>query len=168
VCPPRFSDEHKGYHCLDLVSGRVHVSHHVTFAENIFPFSERHPQDPTSSTSSPSPPRRNNFPFFQQPNHVIAPVAAAQPAKFSTTAVNPAASSPAATSTAAAETADNSAAVDFQPPPTPASASSVAPGASSHCHPSLLLTLFLFRYLLMITQCAHMANPVFIYPPKIV
>jgi hypothetical protein len=40
-----FSDEHKGYHFLDLVSGHVHVSRHVTFAENIFPFSERQPQD---------------------------------------------------------------------------------------------------------------------------
>jgi hypothetical protein len=72
------------------------VSRHVTFAEHIFPFSECHPQDPTSPTSSLSPPCRNNFPFFQQPNLAVAPVAAAQLTEFSTAAADPAASSPTA------------------------------------------------------------------------
>ena len=59
-----FSDEHKGYRCLDLVTGRVHVSRHVTFAENIFPFSERQPLDPNSPTLPTSPLVVIIFPSF--------------------------------------------------------------------------------------------------------
>ena len=52
-----FSDEHKGYRCLDLHTGHVHVSRHVTFAEHIFPFSQRTttPSNTPSSANTPSP-----------------------------------------------------------------------------------------------------------------
>ena len=57
-----FSDEHKGYRCLDLYTGRVLVSRHVTFAEHIFPFAQR-PTPSHTTTSTPSlPPTR--FPFY--------------------------------------------------------------------------------------------------------
>jgi histone deacetylase 1/2 len=59
-----FSDEHKGYRCLDLVSGHVHISRHVTFAENIFPFAQRL----DSSTPVPTPPSSTmRFPYFMSP-----------------------------------------------------------------------------------------------------
>jgi histone deacetylase 1/2 len=35
-----FSFENKGCRYLDLLTGHVHVSRHVTFAENIFPFAQ--------------------------------------------------------------------------------------------------------------------------------
>ena len=44
-----FSDEHKGYRCLDLLSGRVHISRHVTFVETIFSFAR------TTLPSTPAP-----------------------------------------------------------------------------------------------------------------
>ena len=75
-----FSDEHKGYRCLDLVSGRVHVSRHVTFAENIFPFSERQQLDSNSPAPSTSPSRRNHLPFFHPPTNPAKPAAVADPA----------------------------------------------------------------------------------------
>ena len=36
-----YSDEHKGYRCLDILSSSVLVSRHVTFVEHVFPFANR-------------------------------------------------------------------------------------------------------------------------------
>jgi hypothetical protein len=38
-----YSLSHKGYKCLDVTTGRVYVSRDVVFDENIFPFSQLHP-----------------------------------------------------------------------------------------------------------------------------
>lgn len=38
-----YSNLHKGYKCLDISTGRVYISRDVVFDENIFPFSELHP-----------------------------------------------------------------------------------------------------------------------------
>jgi hypothetical protein len=38
-----YSSSHKGYKCLDIVTGRVYVSRDVVFDENVFPFSQLHP-----------------------------------------------------------------------------------------------------------------------------
>jgi len=38
-----YSHLHKGYKCLDIATGRIYISKDVTFDENIFPFSELHP-----------------------------------------------------------------------------------------------------------------------------
>ena len=44
------------YRCLDLVSGRVHVSRHVTFVETSFPFATRAPTtDFVPTDTSPTP-----------------------------------------------------------------------------------------------------------------
>ncbi len=40
---PGFSNLHKGFKCLDVSSGRVYVSHDVTFDEQVFPFATLHP-----------------------------------------------------------------------------------------------------------------------------
>jgi hypothetical protein len=34
---------HKGFKCLDISTGRLYISHDVVFDENVFPFSELHP-----------------------------------------------------------------------------------------------------------------------------
>jgi histone deacetylase 1/2 len=36
-----YSNNHKGYKCLDVATGRVYISRNVIFDENIFPFSRR-------------------------------------------------------------------------------------------------------------------------------
>lgn len=41
-----YSAHHKGYHCLDTLSNRFIISHHVTFDESVFPFTE-HSNSPT-------------------------------------------------------------------------------------------------------------------------
>jgi hypothetical protein len=58
-----YSPDHKGYRCLDQITGRVHISRHVVFDEKCFPFSSAEsprPIHPLSqlpvSTHSPSPP----------------------------------------------------------------------------------------------------------------
>jgi hypothetical protein len=38
-----YSNIHKGFKCLDISTGRVYISQDVTFDENIFPFSQLHP-----------------------------------------------------------------------------------------------------------------------------
>jgi hypothetical protein len=38
-----YSPLHKGYKCLDISTGRVYISRDVIFDENVFPFSELHP-----------------------------------------------------------------------------------------------------------------------------
>jgi hypothetical protein len=55
-----FSFKHKGYCYLDLLTGHVHVSRHVTFAETIFPF----PNVPAPPPRHPEPLLANLvFPF---------------------------------------------------------------------------------------------------------
>src|SRR3954471_21887462 len=50
-----YSDEHKGYRCFDPVSGRIHISRHVTFVEHSFPFATHtSPHDSVSTDPSPS------------------------------------------------------------------------------------------------------------------
>ena len=124
----------EGYHCLDLVSGHVHVSHHVTFAENIFPFSERQQLDPNSPTMSISPSRHNHLPFFHPPTYP------AKPAESSTAVADPAATSSVITSVPVEENPLHSITTDLLPPqsspPSPASASSAAPDASTTSSPT--------------------------------
>jgi hypothetical protein len=38
-----YSSLHKGFKCLEPSTGRVYISHDVVFDENVFPFSELHP-----------------------------------------------------------------------------------------------------------------------------
>jgi len=38
-----YSVLHKGFKCLDMSTGRVYISRDVTFDENVFPFSQLHP-----------------------------------------------------------------------------------------------------------------------------
>jgi hypothetical protein len=38
-----YSNQHKGYKCLEPSSGRVYISHDVIFDETVFPFSTLHP-----------------------------------------------------------------------------------------------------------------------------
>ena len=38
-----YSQLHKGYKCLDISTGRIYISRDVIFDENVFPFSELHP-----------------------------------------------------------------------------------------------------------------------------
>ncbi|KAJ1699274.1 hypothetical protein LUZ63_007786 [Rhynchospora breviuscula] len=49
-----YSTQHKGYRCLHLPSQRVYISRHVTFNENIFPFTQTVPTntEPTQVTTS--------------------------------------------------------------------------------------------------------------------
>jgi hypothetical protein len=68
-----FSFEHKGYRCLDLLTGHVHVSRQVTFAENIFPFAQRNTTNTPTPTTTSNKPR---FPFYFSPDFV-PPAAAA-------------------------------------------------------------------------------------------
>jgi hypothetical protein len=37
------NNDHKGYHCLDLVSHRIIISHHVVFDEDVFPLAGSSP-----------------------------------------------------------------------------------------------------------------------------
>ena len=76
-----YSDEHKGYRCLDLLSGRIHLSRHVTFIEHVFPFSSRPssdtPDPPISSPTShrPSLPAAAAFlPYFSAATAPTPPV----------------------------------------------------------------------------------------------
>jgi hypothetical protein len=45
-----YSTDHKGYWCLDLHTNRIIISHHVTFNETVFPFTDMSssPQDHTT------------------------------------------------------------------------------------------------------------------------
>jgi hypothetical protein len=38
-----YNDLHKGYKCLDVSSGRIYISRDVIFDEEVFPFSNLHP-----------------------------------------------------------------------------------------------------------------------------
>jgi hypothetical protein len=38
-----YSDLHKGYKCLDIVTGQIYISRDVIFDEGIFPFAALHP-----------------------------------------------------------------------------------------------------------------------------
>lgn len=46
-----YSNQHKGYKCLDISSGRVYISRDVIFDETGFPFSELHPNAGTQLRS---------------------------------------------------------------------------------------------------------------------
>ena len=58
-----YSAHHKGYHCLDLQSNRIIVSHHVIFDEASFPFAEQ------QTTPTPA-----DFEFNDYTNPVPAPI----------------------------------------------------------------------------------------------
>uniref|UniRef100_A0A6N2M8Q2 Integrase catalytic domain-containing protein n=1 Tax=Salix viminalis TaxID=40686 RepID=A0A6N2M8Q2_SALVM len=47
-----FGINHHGYKCLDLSTGRVYVSRHVIFDENLFPYKPRHSSELSSNPSS--------------------------------------------------------------------------------------------------------------------
>ena len=130
-----FSDEHKGYRCLDLHTGHVHVSRHVTFAEHIFPFSQRTttPSNTPSSANTPSPrpfqlytplPAEHNLspppltPTIANPNHTLTPPE---------TSPTPPAPAPSPTPPAPTPTPPPSPAPTPPPSPTPSSDSSAAP-----------------------------------------
>jgi hypothetical protein len=134
-----YSDKHKGFCCLDLLSGRIHISRHVTFVENIFPFSQRHTSSETDTSTTTSSPRQPTFnPLYITPNPT-PPQSSPTPTAAAKTAANPAVAAcdntAASGSAAAADLAENAAAADFPAaPPDPASpmpASSAAPGNSS-------------------------------------
>lgn len=38
-----YSNQHKGFKCIDVATGRIYISRDVIFYETIFPFSELHP-----------------------------------------------------------------------------------------------------------------------------
>jgi hypothetical protein len=38
-----YNDLHKGYKCLDVSSGHIYISRDVIFDEEVFPFSNLHP-----------------------------------------------------------------------------------------------------------------------------
>jgi hypothetical protein len=66
-----YTQEHKGYRCLDRESGRVYTSRHVTFDEAVFPFSTGDAPDLSDydfEHASPNPllvPNGNLSPIFQ-------------------------------------------------------------------------------------------------------
>jgi hypothetical protein len=79
-----FSFEHKGYSCLDLLTGHVHVLRHITFAENMFPFAQ--PNSTTTSTPTTTS-STSRFPFHFSPDPA-PPATAAEPAENSIVAPN--------------------------------------------------------------------------------
>jgi hypothetical protein len=121
-----YSDEHKGFRCLDLLSVRIHISRHVTYVENVFPFSQRSTSSETDTSTTTSSPRRPTFnPLYITPNPT-PPHSSPTPAAAAETAANPAMAAcdntAASGSAAAADLAENAAAADFPAtPPDPAS-----------------------------------------------
>jgi hypothetical protein len=112
---------------------------HVTFVENVFPFSQRHTSSETNTSTTTSSPRRPTFnPIYITPNPT-PPHSSPTPAATAKTAANPAAAAydniAASGSAAAADLAENAAAADFPAvtpdPASPTPASSAAPGNSS-------------------------------------
>ena len=80
-----YSDEHKGYRCLDLITGRVHISRHVTFDKTVFPFSSRSSTHTAPPATPPSPSRTLNpllyNPIVATPNSAnVAPTPNPSPA----------------------------------------------------------------------------------------
>jgi hypothetical protein len=82
-----YSSQHKGYHCLDLTTGRVYISRHVIFNEKLFPYKQLQTHSvpeaglleftllsnsglPQPTPSGPNPPIENtNSPYsMSQPN----------------------------------------------------------------------------------------------------
>jgi hypothetical protein len=47
-----YSDEHKGYRCLDLLSGCMHISRLITFDEYVYLFASRSPPTNIATSSS--------------------------------------------------------------------------------------------------------------------
>ena len=65
-----YSLHHKGYRCLDHLTGRVYISRHVLFNETSFPFSQVRTPPASPSTNSHSSTFDLNFPlssFFHSP-----------------------------------------------------------------------------------------------------
>jgi hypothetical protein len=59
-----YRSSHKGYKCLDVVSGCVYVSRDVMFDEGVFPFSSLHPNSGAQLHSDIlllPPPLRNSY-----------------------------------------------------------------------------------------------------------
>ena len=122
-----YSDEHKGYRCLDLLSGRIHISRHVTFVEHIFPFA--------SLNSSPNSDPSNSLPISQRSS---LPAATAFfplfPAATAPTAPMPDTPTPTA---ATPQPSQNSAAATPSPSTPPPSAATPQPSQTSVAAPSL-------------------------------
>jgi histone deacetylase 1/2 len=61
-----YSQQHKGYKCLDRSSGRIFVSRDVVFEENFFPYA-----NPSPASNSPPPPPINVPTIFASSEPVI-------------------------------------------------------------------------------------------------
>uniref|UniRef100_A0A8R7RGG2 Reverse transcriptase Ty1/copia-type domain-containing protein n=1 Tax=Triticum urartu TaxID=4572 RepID=A0A8R7RGG2_TRIUA len=62
-----YPDEHRGYCCLDLSSGRIIISCHVTFDEQSFPFATLHATSTLPHPNSSSPSSRPLFAITDNP-----------------------------------------------------------------------------------------------------
>lgn len=65
-----YSTAHSAYKCLDLLTNKIYLSHHVWFVKDVFPFSKDNSMQPTTSdfqqwsSCSPSLPSLSVTPFL--------------------------------------------------------------------------------------------------------
>jgi len=66
-----YSNQQKGYHCLDFATGRVFISRHVVFYEDIFPHLDKSHSSttPASNQSSGTPLSSNIVPLISHAQH---------------------------------------------------------------------------------------------------